>query len=171
MMDGALAHVRWPRIWGGVVVHLDESFLAEVGLADLPATERQSLLHVVGEELGLRVGVALSDGLSDGQLAEFEAIIDKDYDRIVAWLDTCTPDFADDPLYQLMVLEAGASGVSSDIVCEYAATKWLEVNRPDYRDVVAAAIDELKSELRRDAARLLGSSTAAQNDGGARSAC
>jgi len=30
---------------------------------------------------------------------------------------------------------------------EYAATKWLEVNRPDYRDVVAQTLDELKQEI------------------------
>jgi len=30
---------------------------------------------------------------------------------------------------------------------EYAATKWLEVNRPDYRDVVANVLDGLKEEV------------------------
>jgi hypothetical protein len=30
---------------------------------------------------------------------------------------------------------------------EYAATKWLEVNRPDYRDVVKQVLEELKSEI------------------------
>ena len=30
---------------------------------------------------------------------------------------------------------------------EYTATKWLEVNRPDYRDVVAGVLDELKKEI------------------------
>jgi hypothetical protein len=30
---------------------------------------------------------------------------------------------------------------------EYAATKWLEVNRPDYRQVVAEVLDELKKEI------------------------
>ena len=32
-------------------------------------------------------------------------------------------------------------------MAEFTATKWLEVNRPDYRDVVAAVLDELKKEI------------------------
>jgi hypothetical protein len=39
---------------------------------------------------------------------------------------------------------------------EYAATKWLEVNRPDYRDVVAGTLEELKQEITRNKDALLG---------------
>ena len=39
---------------------------------------------------------------------------------------------------------------------EFAATKWLEVNRPDYRDVVAATMDELKKEIMTNRDAILG---------------
>ena len=43
-----------------------------------------------------------------------------------------------------------ASGLPADspqLQAEYAATKWLEVNRPDYRDVVARTLEGLKQEI------------------------
>jgi len=39
---------------------------------------------------------------------------------------------------------------------EYAATKWLEVNRPDYRDVVAQVLEEIKKEVTANRDKILG---------------
>lgn len=36
------------------------------------------------------------------------------------------------------------------------AVKWLEKNRPDYREIVNRTIEELKSEIRHNRAKLLG---------------
>ena len=36
------------------------------------------------------------------------------------------------------------------------ATKWLEQNRPDYREIVNRTIEELKAEIRANRARLVG---------------
>lgn len=134
---------------------LDEDFLARVGLADLPEAERQGLLQHIYEELELRVGTRLSDGMSDAQLEEFEAIIDQDYLRITTWLDANAPDFLDDPLYRGMSKEL-ADKTDAEIVCEYAATKWLHLNRPNHKDTVAAVLDEIADEIRDNAQRILG---------------
>lgn len=39
---------------------------------------------------------------------------------------------------------------------QVAATKWLEVNRPDYREIVTRTINEIKEEIRANRAQLLG---------------
>ena len=36
------------------------------------------------------------------------------------------------------------------------ATKWLEKNRPDYREIVARTIEEMKSEIRANRSKLIG---------------
>lgn len=36
------------------------------------------------------------------------------------------------------------------------ARKWLEQNRPDYREIVTRTIDEMKAEIRANRARLVG---------------
>ncbi len=35
------------------------------------------------------------------------------------------------------------------------AAKWLEINRPDYREIVARTIEEMKSEIRANRAKLI----------------
>lgn len=135
---------------------LDDEFLANVGLANLPASERAGLLQHIYEELELRVGTRLSGGMTDAQLTEYESILDRDYPRIAEWLDTNVPDFLDDDLYHNMSAVSPSEADDAEVICEYAATKWLSLNRPDYRDVVQTVFDEITAEIRSNAQRILG---------------
>ena len=47
---------------------LDDKFLEEVGLGSLPADQKQAFLAHLREQLELRVGTQLSEGLSDAPL-------------------------------------------------------------------------------------------------------
>ena len=88
---------------------LNDDFLQSLGLGSMPDDQKQAFLQHLYEELELRVGTRLSEGMSDEQLADFEKLID-----------------AND--------EAGA-------------LKWLETNRPNYKEVVAAELEKLKQEV------------------------
>lgn len=136
------------------MIQLDDTFLAEVGLSGLPAADKADLLNHVYEELELRVGNAISMGLSERQLEEFGAIVDHDYPTITAWLDETAPDFLQDPAYRRLAEELPEVDPAT-LVSEYAATKWLQVNRPEYQKVVAAELAEIKVELCMSAPRLL----------------
>lgn len=126
---------------------LDDKFLADIGLNELPAEQKQAFLQHIYEELELRVGTKLSDGLSDSQLEEFEAIIDRKDDAIVAWLSQHMPNYHTDEVFARLQQATQADPNDAALRAEYAATKWLEVNRPDYRQVVAQVLDELKKEI------------------------
>lgn len=126
---------------------LDDKFLADIGLGDLPADQKQAFLQHIYEELELRVGTKLSDGLSDQQLEEFEKIIDRDQAIVDGWLAAHVQDYANDPIFQRMQQALKLEATDPNLRAEYTATKWLEVNRPDYRDVVKSVLDELKSEI------------------------
>ncbi len=88
---------------------LDDNFLATVGLGGMPDDQKKAFLEHLYEELELRVGTRLSEGMSDEQLSEFERLID-----------------------------------SND---EAGALKWLETNRPDYKQVVAEELEKLRQEV------------------------
>lgn len=126
---------------------LDDKFLADIGLNELPAEQKQAFLQHIYEELELRVGTKLSDGLSDAQLEEFEAIIDRKDDAIVVWLNQHVPNYHTDEVFGRLQQATQADPNDPGLRAEYAATKWLEVNRPDYRQVVAEVLDELKKEI------------------------
>ena len=50
---------------------LDDKFLEEVGLGSLPDDQKKLFLDHFREQLELRVGLQLSEGLSEMHLAEF----------------------------------------------------------------------------------------------------
>jgi hypothetical protein len=45
---------------------------------------------------------------------------------------------------------------SAEIIAEYAAMKWLQINRPDFQQLVAIVMDEMKSELRANMDKIIG---------------
>lgn len=126
---------------------LDDNFLQEVGLGGLPAEQKQMFLDHFREQLELRVGTRLSEGLSDAQLEEFESFIDRKDDKVNAWLAANVPQYEQDQVYQQLKAGAPESVPQNVILAEYASLKWLGLNRPDYRQVVSTTMGELKNEI------------------------
>lgn len=135
---------------------LDDQFLQDIGLADLPEDQKKPFLQHIYEQLEYKVGVRLSDGLSEQQLIEFESIIDKNIEAIDSWILQYAPDYINDELFRKIQSASGLPVEDPNLKSEYAATKWLEVNRPDYRQVVAATLEELKQEISSNRDVLLG---------------
>jgi hypothetical protein len=48
---------------------------------------------------------------------------------------------------------------------EYGAMKWLQLNRPDYPQVVAAVLEEIKGEIKSNKDAILAGATAAGGEG------
>jgi predicted RNA-binding Zn ribbon-like protein len=73
---------------------LDDNLLKELGLGDLPAAEKNKMLAHIYETLELRVGMKLAEQMTDAQLDEFEAFIDRnDEAGALKWLETNFPDY------------------------------------------------------------------------------
>ena len=134
---------------------LDDQFLQDIGLADLPEEQKKPFLQHVYDQLEYRVGVRLSEGMTDAQLEEFEAIIDRKPEVVDAWVAQHAPAYESDELYGKIQASSGLPVGDSRIKAEYAATKWLEVNRPDYRDVVASTLEDLKQEISQSRSAIL----------------
>src|SRR3982751_1884955 len=73
---------------------LDDNLLRELGLGDLPAAEKNKMLAHIYETLELRVGMKLAEQMTDAQLDEFEAFIDRnDEPGALKWLETNFPHY------------------------------------------------------------------------------
>lgn len=133
---------------------LDEQFLSDVGLDAMPEEQKAPFLQHIYEELELRVGTRLSEGLSNDQLDEFESFVEGDADKVDAWIARYEPNYEQQPAY--LGLKEKAPGIDdARLKSEYASLRWLEINRPNYRDVVAGVLDELKKELSANREQLL----------------
>jgi hypothetical protein len=126
---------------------LDDNFLKDLGLDGLPAEQKQAFLQHIYEELELRVGTKLSEGLSEQQMQEFEAFVDQKEDKVRAWFENNMPDFDQREDFQQLRSRVPADTPQISILSEYGSLKWLEMNRPDYRQVVATELDALKAEI------------------------
>lgn len=126
---------------------LDDTFLQDVGLDGLPEEQKKLFLQHVYEELELRVGTRLSDGMSDAQLQEFEAIIDRKMEVVDGWLAQFVPAYTTDQVFVRMQQATRLPATDASLKAEFAATKWLEANRPNYREVVSQVLAELKQEI------------------------
>lgn len=126
---------------------LNDDFLKDLGLDQMPEDQKQAFLAHIYNELELRVGVRLSEGLSDAQLAEFESFVDRDDEKVRTWISTNSPEYLNDPVYQQLKTNAPDGTDDATLLAEYASLKWLNMNRPNYRDVVAQVLDELKREI------------------------
>jgi hypothetical protein len=76
------------------VVKLDDSFLQEMGLAELAEEERTSLLQYLRQALGKRVGAILAKDMDLGQLKEFERLLQQGEKHAIGWLKEHCPNYA-----------------------------------------------------------------------------
>jgi len=73
---------------------LDDNFLQDIGLGGLPQDQKVQMLRDIYETLELRVGMRLAEQMTDDQLDEFEALIDKKDDpAALAWLESNFPHY------------------------------------------------------------------------------
>jgi len=143
---------------------LDDKFLQDLGLDQLPEEQKKPFLEHIYSELELKVGTRLSDGLSDTQLGEFEKIIDRDEEAINTWLSLHAPNYTQEETFTRLQQATKLEATDPRLKSEFAATKWLEVNRPDYRTVVAEVLEELKKEIIANRDAILGSMTPQQQE-------
>lgn len=136
---------------------LDEEFLQRIGVPMLNSKIMDQFLDYLNERLSLAVGTHLSADMTDEMLEEFEKLIDRDMNVISAWLEEHCPDFESDPFFSELS-KSRSSWDPGHLLAEYAAAKWLEVTRPNYRDVVLEEIRKIESEIKSVPQELLESS-------------
>lgn len=136
-------------------MQFDDNFLAEVGLSNLPEEQRSAFLAHAQEELEVRVGTKMSQGLSEAQISEFEGIMANDQQVIRKVVSELGMDFRTDPIYQKLLEKYGVKEGTWPIISEYLSIKWIQKNRPDYHDIVVQTAEELKAEIKRDSAAIL----------------
>ncbi len=72
-------------------MELDNDFLREVGLSAMPDDQKEAFLTYVEEELEVRIGEKISEGIPEEELKEFEAMDDID---ALLWLKENKPNFS-----------------------------------------------------------------------------
>lgn len=126
---------------------LDDKFLQSVGLGDLPEDQKQAFLQHTYETLEERVGTRLANGLSEAQLEEFEGFATHNEEKINGWLNQNVPNYQEEEDYKQLAASAPDNVPPLVIAAEFASVRWLGINSPNYRDVVAEELTKLRDEI------------------------
>lgn len=99
------------------MIKLDNTLLEELGLASLPAPEKDKFLKHIYETLEMRVGTRLAEKMTDEQLDEFETFIDsKDDAGAFHWLETNFPNYKDVVADEFEKLKSEIKAIAGDIL-------------------------------------------------------
>ena len=104
------------------MIKLDDDLLQELGLGGLPPAEKDKFLRHIYETLEMRVGTRLAERMTDQQLDEFEAFIDRNDDQgAFNWLETNFPNYKEVVAEEFEKLKKEIKAVASDILAASAA--------------------------------------------------
>lgn len=128
------------------MIKVDERFLAEVGLQNLPELQKEALVAEIQVELENRVGEKMSEGMTPEQLEEFDGIMRKDRNVMIRFLSKLG-DYRQDEIYQKLLQKYNVTEGTLEILGEYLSVKWIQLNRPDYAKVAQDIESEFKQEI------------------------
>lgn len=128
------------------MIKVDERFLAEVGLQNLPEPQKEALVAEIQVELENRVGEKMSEGMTPEQLEEFDGIMRKDRNVMIRFLSKLG-DYRQDEIYQKLLQKYNVTEGTLEILGEYLSVKWIQLNRPDYAKVAQDIESEFKQEI------------------------
>ena len=122
----------------------DKDFIAEIGAEHFADCKIDAFLAGASEEIEVRVGNRMSEGLSEDKIREFDQILVNDAHENEQWLAAHFPDYQTDNGY-LMLRNVGMRG--DELINETASLLWLTANRPDYEDIVQECTKEVFREI------------------------
>ena len=128
------------------MIKVDDKFLVEVGLQNLPEPQKTAFMTEIQEELENRVGEKMSEGMTSEQLEEFDGIMQKDRNVMIRFL-TKLGDYRQDEVYQKLLQKYNVTEGTLEILGEYLSVKWIQLNRPDYMEVAQDIEAEFKQEI------------------------
>ncbi|MBQ3306159.1 hypothetical protein IJH02_01855 [Candidatus Saccharibacteria bacterium] len=121
----------------------------------MPEEQKSAFLAHTQDELEMRVGEKMSEGLSAEQMEEFEGIMKNDQEVIRKLILDMKQDFREDEIYKKILKKHNVEQGDWAILGEYLSVKWIQKNRPEYREIVSSVMENLKNEIRESAPQIL----------------
>jgi len=110
----------------------NEDLIQELGIEAFTPEEQTNII----DKFQIEIGEALSEGLSEQQLAEYQSIIDGDQEVIDTWLAANAPDYKDTIAYKEFAIgfEEDPDQVPADKV--FASMAWVQQHSPNLNDTI-----------------------------------
>lgn len=120
-----------------------EEIIEQLGIGSWPEEKQNEAAEVAV----LRVGEAVTQGLNEQQLNEYQAIIDDDHNVIDAWLENNAPNYKESPVYKEIEAGYSADPEKNNPAKLFASLAWIRQNVPNAQEAMAQALEAYKQEL------------------------
>ena len=127
---------------------INEEFLGEVGLNDLPSTARDAFDEHVASILHTKVGADLFDRCDEDTLRDFELIQEGNAETVCRWLDEHRQGWR-------QIEGALDDHLPSASAILWAQEEWLNSSIPEYRKIIEGRLKETEQILRRSSHAIL----------------
>lgn len=129
------------------MLKLNNDFLLEMGLGDMPDEHKKPFLKYIYEQLELRVGEIIAKGMTPDQINEFKKIAANDSVFSAKWLSENDPGFRTNNLFINILESTGYDEHDPRALINYVSARWLQLNKPDYSQIVANEISNIRREI------------------------
>lgn len=76
------------------MTYTKEQLIAEIGLQNMPSDVQDKMVETIYQTLNMRVGMALSDKLTDEQLDHLTELSKKGDDEVSQWIEQTVPEYS-----------------------------------------------------------------------------
>ena len=133
---------------------LNDEFLVEMGLSEMPAERKQPFLDHVESEMDRRIGEKISEVLTDEQFDQFTSVSEADQGAVNAVLMK-VGDWQNDSIFQALVSATGLESNDPTLVNQYASMMWIAQNVPNYSEIVNSEVGKITAEIQANRAQIL----------------
>jgi hypothetical protein len=120
----------------------DEYIIERLGAGTLSEQLQSDIL----DEVRVLIGKAISEGLTEQQMNEYQAIIDDHEIAIDLWLKQYAPQYKESAVYQQFVEGFEADPEHNRPEKLFANLAWVELNVPNVKEITNKVIDDFKAQ-------------------------
>lgn len=120
-----------------------EDIIKRLGVQDLPADEQDEIVEIATHHIGM----AITDSLGEGQIHEYQAIVDDNQDVITAWLASNVPDYKNSVMFQQFEEGYESDPEKNSPEKLFASVAWIQLNVPNVEALITGALDAYRQEL------------------------
>ena len=120
-----------------------EDIIEKLGIQDWSEAEQNEAVEAATH----RIGLAVTDTLSEEQFNEYQAIVNDDKAVINAWLEKNVPDYEKSAVFQQFEEGVAEDPEQNDPKKLFASIAWIQLNVPNVQELIATALETYKQEL------------------------
>lgn len=120
-----------------------EDIIEKLGIQDWSEAEQDEAVETATH----RIGLAVTDELSETQFNEYQAIVNDDKAVINTWLEKNMPDYENSAVFQQFEEGVAEDPEQNDPKKLFASVAWIQLNVPNVQELIAKALEAYKQEL------------------------